>query len=127
MSPTKKPTHPTDDDDVEEPLHNRRATDHWRIDKRVPVMLFVAVIGQTAGGIWWMAQMSSDLRSAVSAIAEFKNERYTREDARRDRELLEQKLELLKSSDRELERRINLNENRVDRIDRDGAPSARPR
>lgn len=105
----------------------RRATDHWHVDKRIPLMLFVAVIGQTAGGIWWMSQMASELKIAVSAITEFKTERYTREDARRDRELIEQKFELLKSADRELERRINLNENRVDRVDREGAVPPRAR
>lgn len=105
----------------------RRLTDHWHIDKRIPVMLFVAVIGQTAGGIWWMSQMAAELKTAVSAITEFKNERYTREDARRDRELNEQKLELLRAALREYERRINLNEARVDRLDREAAAAPRPR
>lgn len=120
MSPTRKLT--------TEPTPERRASDHWHIDKRIPVMLFVAVVGQTAGGIWWMSQMSSELRGATAALTEFKNERYTREDARRDRELVEQKLELARAASRELERRINLMENRVDRWATDASsPAARQR
>lgn len=87
-------------------------------------MLVAAVVLQTAGGIWWFAQLSSKIDSAVVTIGEFKTERYTREDARRDRELLDQKFIQVQSmmeqkflqeqtTDREIDRRLNLLESKA--------------
>lgn len=96
----------------------RRTTDRWHLGKDIPIALIVAVLLQTAGGIWWMAQLSSKIDNAIQTIGEFRAERYTREDARRDRELMDQKLEALRAADREYDRRISLGEGRIDRIER---------
>lgn len=96
----------------------RRLGDRWHVGKEIPLALIVAVVLQTVGVIWWVAQLSNKIDNAVSNMAEFKSERYTREDARRDRELLDQKLSAGASRDAELERRINQNEARVDRLER---------
>lgn len=95
---------------------NRRVSDRWHFGKEIPIVLVLAVLAQTAGGIWWMAQLSSKIDAAVANISEFKTERYTREDARRDRLILDQQFTGGQTADRELERRINSLENRMDRI-----------
>ena len=35
------------------------AQDPWHLDKRVPVALIIAILLQTAGAIWWAANISS--------------------------------------------------------------------
>jgi uncharacterized protein HemX len=97
---------------------NRRSDDKWHVGKEIPIVLIMAVLAQTAGGIWWMSQMSSKIDNAVLSIAEIKTERYTREDARRDRELIEQKIKTMETRDSELERRINSSDSRLDRVER---------
>jgi uncharacterized protein HemX len=97
---------------------NRRIEDKWHVGKEIPIVLIMAVLAQTAGGIWWMSQMSAKIDNAVLSISELKSERYTREDARRDRELLDQKIKAMESRDTELERRINSNDSRMDRVER---------
>lgn len=112
--PTRRPPYePT-------PRHHRNGGngERWHVGKEVPLVLIAAVLVQTAGGIWWMAQMSSELKTAVASLQEFKTERYTREDARRDRELQEQKFQTMQTRDQELERRINSNDTRLDRVER---------
>jgi hypothetical protein len=69
-----------------------KAAERWRVAKDIPVTLVAAIILQTVFGVWWLSQLSSKLDIAVANLAEFKNERYTRDDARRDRELIDQKL-----------------------------------
>lgn len=99
---------------------HRRIEDRWHVGKEIPIVLILAVVVQTGGAIWWMAQLSSKIDAAILSISEFKAERYTREDARRDRELLEQKMNSFSLRDTELERRINQNETRVERVERAG-------
>ncbi len=44
----------------------------WHLDRRVPVALILAVVGQGAVGIWWMAGLSSrvsHLETSVPALA----------------------------------------------------------
>jgi hypothetical protein len=65
-----------------------------------------------------MSQMASKIDNAILSIAEFRSERYTREDARRDRELIEQKIKTMETRDAELERRINSSDSRLDRVER---------
>lgn len=96
---------------------NGNGLGRWHVGKEVPIVLIAAVLVQTAGGIWWMAQLSGKLDAAVVTIVEFKSERYTREDARRDRELIEQKMAVGVTRGNELERRINSNDSRVDRLE----------
>lgn len=90
-------------------------TDRWHVGKEIPLALIGAVLVQTAGGIWWMAQLSSKLDVAVTTISELKNERYTQQDYRRDRLLLDQQFQSMTNADRELDRRMSAIENRMDR------------
>lgn len=105
------------DDETSTPPQRRRE-DRWHVGKEVPLVLVIAVLAQTAGGIWWMSQLASKIDNAITTISEFRSERYTREDARRDRELLETKFQALSARDQELDRRINSNDARLDRVER---------
>ena len=92
----------------------RRAADRWHVGKEVPIALLIAVLVQTGGGIWWLAQLSAKIDNAVATLSEFRIERYTREDARRDRELIITLLEQQKQRDADNERRITSLEASVD-------------
>lgn len=83
-----------------------RSREKWHVGKEVPIAFLAAVIMQTLGGIWWAAQLSAKIDSAIATITEFKLERYTKEDARRDAALFLQIIEQQRQSDREHERRI---------------------
>lgn len=85
---------------------DRRARDKWHVGKEIPIAVLFAVLVQTAGGIWWAASLSAKIDSAIATIAEFRAERYTKEDARRDRELILQIIEAQRQRDLEHERRL---------------------
>lgn len=78
---------------------SRRSRDRWHVGKEIPIAVLVMLAMQTGGGIWWAATLSQKLDSVIAQVAEMKHERYTKEEARRD-------LELMRVRDTELERRI---------------------
>jgi hypothetical protein len=97
---------------VSEPKpERRRASDNekerWHIGKEIPLAVLLMLFIQTGGGIWWLAQVSAKIDYAISTMEEFKRERYTREDARRDNELMVQRIESQRARDIEHERRID--------------------
>lgn len=69
----------------------RRQQQRWHVGKEVPLALMLTLALQTAGGVWWAASVSAKLDYAIATMDQFSRERYTREDARRDRELLMQR------------------------------------
>lgn len=75
----------------------RRAHSRWHVGREIPIAVLFMLMLQTGGGVWWLAQMSSKIDRAVETLAEFKAERYTKDDARRDRELL---LSLMNAAER---------------------------
>lgn len=77
---------------------NRRK-DRWHVGREIPIAVLMMLAIQTAGGIWWAASLSQKLDSVINQVAELRAERYTKEDARRD-------MDLMKVRDAELERRI---------------------
>lgn len=85
--------------------------EHWHIAKEVPIAVLFMLCLQTGGGIWWLAQLSAKIDNAISRIGEFAVERYTKEDARRDRELLVALIDQLKQRDADHERRLGTLEN----------------
>lgn len=93
-------------EDDDEATPKRRRTDPWHIAHDIPVALMLTLALQTAGAIWWASGLSSKLDRAIEQIQEFKQDRYTKEDGRRDQALLFQMLEGLRQSDRDLERRV---------------------
>ena len=99
----------------------RESIDRWHIAKEVPLAVLLMLMMQTAGGIWWLAQLSAKIDNAISRIGEFAVERYTKEDARRDRELVLAIVDQLRQKDSDQDRRIQ----RLEQIDT--AKSASPR
>jgi hypothetical protein len=67
---------------------------------------------QTLGGVLWLGQLSGKIDSAISMINEFKTERYTQHDARRDKELILTLIESLRAKDADLDRRATAHEER---------------
>lgn len=103
------------DNDIEQAYSDdnqpsRRVTDvfdsRWHVGREIPLALIAALLIQTGGGIWWASTMTSKLDTALQTLAEFRAERYTKDDGRRDRELLVAQLETLKARDAEHDRRI---------------------
>jgi hypothetical protein len=84
----------------------RRKDQKWHVGKEIPLTMLLAILIQTGGGIWWAASLSAKIDAAIQTITEFKAERYTKDDARRDRELFLQLVEQQRQADREHERRI---------------------
>ena len=87
---------------------DRRSPERWHVGKEVPIAVLFTLVVQTGGGIWWLAQLSAKIDSAISTLAEFRIERYTREDARRDLELVMAVIEQQRQRDQDLERRMAL-------------------
>ena len=80
--------------------------------------LLFAVVVQTIFLVVWFSNLSSNVNNVMATLADFKQERYTREDARRDRELMEQKLTTQSISGVEYLRRIGDLESRMQQIER---------
>lgn len=95
-----------DDELMREHFVERRRREPWRVAHDIPIALIATLVAQTAGAIWWASGVTSKLDRAIEQIGEFKQDRYTKEDGRRDQALLFQMLESLRQSDRDLERRV---------------------
>jgi phage terminase large subunit-like protein len=85
----------------------------WHVGKEIPLAVLFTLMIQTGGGIWWLAQVSSKIDYAVATLQTFQAERYTREDARRDKEIMVQMIETQRQRDIEHDRRLVEIENRV--------------
>jgi hypothetical protein len=91
-------------DDFDGDSPKRRESDReqrWHIGKEIPLAVLLMLFIQTGGGVWWLAQVSSKIDYAIATMEEFKRERYTREDARRD-------LEAVRARDIEHDRRLGM-------------------
>lgn len=91
---------------IDDEPDSRRSRDRWHVGREIPIAVLVMLAVQTGGGIWWLSGVSQKLDSVIAQVAEIKQERYTKDDARRDQELM-------KLRDGDLERRIaNLEDRR---------------
>lgn len=90
----------------------------WHFGKEVPLALVVAVVIQTIFLVVWLSNLSSNVNNVMATLAEFKTERYTREDARRDRELMEQKMSTQSAASVDYIRRIGDLESRLQQMER---------
>ena len=98
-----------DEEHEEQPFSEDRRQlrkEPWHVAHDIPIALIVTLALQTAGAIWWASGVTAKLDRAIEQIGEFKADRYTKEDGRRDQALLFQMLESLRQSDRDLERRV---------------------
>lgn len=55
--------------------------EHWHLDKKVPLALILAILGQTLMGVWWAAGMAArveqherEIRSLAQADAHMQGE-----------------------------------------------------
>lgn len=93
------PHSPHDDlDDLEEIDLRRR--DKWHVGREIPIAVLIMLAIQTGGGIWWLSGVSQKLDAVIAQVAELRAERYTKDDARRD-------MELMRTRDTDLDRRIS--------------------
>ena len=97
------------DDDAEpidELIDERRRREPWHVGRDIPLALIITIVAQTAGAVWWASGQSSKLDRAIEMISEFRVDRYTKDDGRRDQQLISQMMESFRQTDRELERRL---------------------
>ena len=40
-------------------MNDATAEPDWTLDKKVPIALILAIVGQTAAGVWWAASISA--------------------------------------------------------------------
>ena len=90
----------------------------WRLSKDIPVSVVGFIIVQTITFTWFLASQNGKLTAVIEDNAANKIASYTKEDARHEREFMEQKFLLLQNRQDELVRRLSLaesqiNENRV--------------
>ena len=99
-------------DDGEEQQHDRRTRDRWHVGREIPLTMLATLIVQTGAAFWWASKLEAKIDSAIVTIAEFKAERYTRDDSRRDKELSLTVIESLRGRMSEIERRLLAHEER---------------
>ena len=109
---------PKDDDDVPS-----RDTDHWTLDKKVPIAIILAMLAQFAGAIWMVSRLSSDVielqksDARLEAVLKENRDRVDRVDmARTAGEMRLVRVEEQIRQIYETVKRID------DRLDRDGRP-----
>lgn len=89
---------------TEEPIFEERT--RWRIDHKVPITLIFTLLLQTGAGVAFFTNLSGKVDEALKLMAEFKAERYTKEDARRDREVYQLLINNIAAKDAEIARRV---------------------
>jgi hypothetical protein len=125
MEQPRHPQNETGEFDDEQLVERRRPPrrEPWHVAHDIPIALIATLLVQTAGAIWWASGVTAKLDRAIEQISEFKQDRYTKEDGRRDQALLFQMLEGLRQSDRDLERRVlNCEQTMYDPPARNGKP-----
>ena len=75
--------------------------------------LALALMVQFAGTVWWGATMQSDQRHIAETLARMEVERYTKSDAARDIQRLDQRDNILADQQRELSGRLSRVEDRL--------------
>ncbi len=100
----------------EEIQERRRWDDRWHVGKEIPIALVGAVVVQTAGLVWSIAGLYNKVDSLVATTNEMKLERYTKEDGRRDRELMTLMNEAQRQRAIEQDRRITILESIVNQL-----------
>ena len=83
-----------------------RRHETWHIGKQIPLALIAAVVLQTAGLVWSIAGLYNRVDTLVDRFNRMESERYTREDGRRDRELMMMQVQAQTQRDNEQDRRI---------------------
>jgi hypothetical protein len=80
----------------------------WHVGKEIPLALVAVLLIQTVGVIWWIAGLSNRVENLVTVVSEMRQERYTKDDARRDRDIVNMVVDAQRQRDSEQERRISI-------------------
>lgn len=86
----------------------------WHIGREIPIAVLIVLLIQTGGAVWWASRVESQMQTISRQFERFDNERYTKEDARRDRELI---LQMFKTNElmlTQFDRRMALVESQHD-------------
>ena len=91
--------------------------ERWTLDKHIPLTLLAGMLLQTVFFTFWLSSNLSELRSELkqtsSRIEEIWRDRYTKEDARRDTEIMKNKDENMARQIEDIERRLRVLEGRA--------------
>jgi hypothetical protein len=98
-----------------------REKERWHIGKEVPITFVATIFVQTLIFVWAASGLYTKVENVVDQLKTFAVERYTKEDARRDKELMLLVIDSLKTRDNEIERRIL----KLERHDSDPLPTRR--
>lgn len=84
----------------------RPEKERWHIGKEVPITFVATIFVQTLIFVWAASGLYTKVENVVEQLRTFAIERYTKEDARRDKELMLLVVDALKTRDNEMERRV---------------------
>lgn len=84
----------------------RRVRERWHVGKEIPLTFVGTVLLQTVVFVWSASGLYNKVENVVEQLKTFAVERYTKDDARRDKELMLLVVDSLKVRDNELERRV---------------------
>ena len=98
---------PRDIDDMDIAEQHQEDDTRWHLDKQIPISLLAVLILQTGGGVWWAATMSGKIDNATAVLTRWENERYTKADGDRDRQLMQFYVGGLERRDVEFDRRLH--------------------
>jgi hypothetical protein len=85
---------------------DRRRREKWHVGKEIPIAFVLTIVAQTAIFVWNASKLDAKVEYVVDQLKQFAAERYTREDARRDREMTLLLVDQMKTRDVEMERRM---------------------
>jgi hypothetical protein len=92
---------------------NRRAN-NWHVAREIPVAVVLTLIIQTIAGVVFFTNLSAKVDTALDTLREFKQERYTRLDAERDRALLLEIIGSMRAQHSDIYKRLESVEQKVD-------------
>lgn len=90
----------------------------WRLTKDISITTVGFIFLQTVLFTWFLAGQNAKLTAVASDNEQDKATRYTKDDARHEREFMEQKFLLIQNKEDELTRRVTLVEGRIAVTDR---------
>jgi hypothetical protein len=92
------------------------ANDRWRISKDIPITVVGFLLFQTLCLTWFLAGLRSDLSAVIKDTADAKAAAYTKEDARHEREFIEQKFLTMQNTTEDHVRRIAIIEGQINEL-----------
>ena len=100
---------------TDEKLSNGNGS-RWRFSKEIPLSLLGIIVIQTISFAVFLTQLNSAVTQIIKDNAESKLTAYTKDDAHKDRELLDSRFARLQDKDEEITRRIALLEGQINEL-----------